>query len=128
MGESKRKKQSSIAKLIHVGATPMTLRFNFTGLSALEDMFDMSVSEIGQRFNTPGYSARLRDVHKILFAGTRFDQPTLTYDQLEAILNAAIEEGKTLQEVMTEAFAVLSAGQPEPHEEDEAAPGETLAG
>lgn len=80
-------------------------------------------------FATKGFSPRLRDVQRLIYAGMRTDHPDVTFEDVRHKLDDAAEEGKSLQEVLQEAFAALQASQPDEPEEGPREPtGETVAG
>jgi hypothetical protein len=126
-GEAKRK-QSRLTRTIKLGATSYTMRFNYTALAVLEDLFDKPIDEVATMLSAEGFKPRLRDVQRMIFAGLRTDHPEVTYEGVAHLLDEAVETGQTLQSVLGEAFAALSASQPdEPEEAAADKPGETSA-
>jgi hypothetical protein len=116
MGEGRRK-QSRLTREIKLGGKSLTLRFNYTALSCLEDLYDMPIDDVAARLGGEGFKPRLADVQRMIFAGLRADHGDITYEGVARLLDDAVESGKTLQSVLGEAVAALNAAQPDPAEE-----------
>ena len=133
MGEAKAKaakrKQSRLTRQVKLGGKSLTLRFNYTALDCLEDLYDQPIAVIGRRFAEKGFEPRLRDVQRLIYAGLRTDHDDVTFEDVRLLLDDAAEEGRSLQEVLQEAFEALNASQPDEPEGGAKDPaGETGAG
>lgn len=96
--------------------------FDFSAVAALEDMYDCPLADLGEKFSDIR-KLRVRDVQRIIYAGTRTNHPSLTEDEVLAILNRAVETGLPLATIIAESFEAFDASAGPDDTGD--APGET---
>lgn len=87
----------------------LTVVFDFSAIAALEDLYDMPLKDIGERFKDTT-SLRIRDVQRMIFAGLRTHHPEITFDATLVLLNEAVGAGVSVGEVMTDTFSAFDAG------------------
>jgi hypothetical protein len=87
----------------------LTLVFDFSAIAALEDLYDVPLKEIGEKFKQTD-NLRIRDVQRMLYAGLRTHHAEITLDAVMILLNEAVGAGVSVGDVMTQTFSAFDAG------------------
>jgi hypothetical protein len=112
------RKPSSRSSSIQINGVTFQLKFNYDALASLEDLYDMSIQEVGDLLSKR--KPRLRDVQRILYAGLRDNHAEITYEGVAMLLNEAIDAGVSMNEIMTDTFSAMNNAQPDKNEDDKA--------
>lgn len=82
--------------------------FDFSAVAELEDMYDCPLADLGDKFRDVR-KLKVRDIQRIIYAGTRTNHPDLTMDEVLATLNRAVATGLPLAEIIAASFEAFDA-------------------
>lgn len=82
--------------------------FDFSAVATLEDMYDCPLADLGEKFQDVR-KLKVRDIQRIIYAGTRTHHPDLTEAEVLNVLNRAVGTGLPLATIIAESFEAFDA-------------------
>ena len=82
--------------------------FDFSAVATLEDMYDCPLADLGEKFRDVR-KLKVRDIQRIIYAGTRTHHPDLTEAEVLNVLNRAVSTGLPLATIIAESFEAFDA-------------------
>lgn len=87
----------------------LTLIFDFTAIAVLEDLYDLPLKEIGEKFKDTS-ALRIRDVQRMLYAGLRTHHGDIDLAGTMTLLDEAVGAGMGVGSLLSETFSAFDAG------------------
>ncbi len=108
MAKAPARRPSNVSRTITLSGKSHTLKYDFSAVAILEDLYDMPIKKLGEKFQNTD-DLRILDVVRIVYAGLKHENPTLTVENVIDLLDAAVADGATVGDILGEAFSAFDA-------------------
>jgi predicted ATP-dependent Lon-type protease len=104
------RRPSNVSRPIILSGVTHVLKFDFSAVAILEDLYDTTIKKLGKRFEKTD-ELRIRDVVRIVYAGLKWQhpEPTFTEETVIDLLDAAVTGGQKVGDILGEAFEAFDA-------------------
>lgn len=119
-------KPATVARTITIGETKLNLKFDFSALARLEELYDCNAKELSAKLSKVDpvtgklvADIRIGDMVKMIWAGAVKQHPDLTQDAVMDIMDAALDaavgdRGTAMGQILSDTFDAFNAGQDGP--------------